>query len=155
MFDLLLPVASVANPLKRTYWRQGSGTTICEVHIKKGPEFGIAIVPLSDLEMRQRVSDFCNVTWAGISEPANDPGEEVARVSKEMDRALRNMSDLNRRTETHDGKKTTVDPAADLARSCESEENSERAFSNACSCKSGPVASCGMTARRAKTRWNG
>jgi transcriptional regulator with XRE-family HTH domain len=123
LFDLLVPPTTAANPLKRTVLETGAGgTTICEVHIKKGPEFGIAIVPLSDGEMRQRISDFCNVTWAASSGAELDAGGEIARVSKEMDRALRNMAHLNRRTETVDGKKITIDPAADLAQTCESEE---------------------------------
>ncbi|WP_246693768.1 helix-turn-helix transcriptional regulator [Methylobacterium sp. WL18] len=122
LFDLLVPATTVTNPLKRTVLETGAGgTTICEVHIKKGPEFGVSVVPLSDVEMRQRISDFCNVTWNSVSSDAQDPAGEIARVSKEMDRALRNMAQLNRRTDTATGKKLTVDPAADLARSCESE----------------------------------
>ncbi|WP_441281148.1 helix-turn-helix domain-containing protein [Tardiphaga sp. 862_B3_N1_1] len=122
LFDLLIPPTTVSNPLKRTVLETGAGgTTICEVHIKRGPEFGVAVVPLNDNEMRQRVSDFCNVIWFTVSEASQDVGGDGARVSKEMDRALRNMSQLNRRTETQNGKKITVDPAADLARSCESE----------------------------------
>ncbi|MEL6059452.1 helix-turn-helix domain-containing protein [Methylobacterium sp. DCY52] len=122
LFDLLVPATTVPNPLKRTILETGAGgTTICEVHIKKGPEFGVAVVPLSDAEMRQRVSDFCNVVWNNVSAEVQDQGGETARVSKEMDRALRNMAQLNRRSETANGKKTTTDPAAELARSCESE----------------------------------
>ncbi|AWV18248.1 XRE family transcriptional regulator [Methylobacterium sp. XJLW] len=122
LFDLLVPATTVTNPLKRTVLETGAGgTTICEVHIKKGPEFGVTVVPLSDVEMRQRISDFCNVTWNSVYSDAQDPAGEIARVSKEMDRALRNMAQLNRRTDTGTGKKVTSDPAADLARSCESE----------------------------------
>ncbi len=122
LFDLLVPATMVPNPLKRTVLETGAGgTTICEVHIKKGPEFGVAVVPLSDGEMRQRMSDFCSVVWSAVSSENQDQSADTARISKEMDRALRNMAQLNRRVDTASGRKITVDPALELARSCDGE----------------------------------
>ena len=43
---------------------------ICDVHVKQWPEFGISLLPMSDVEMRELVSDFCAAKW-GCSHEAN------------------------------------------------------------------------------------
>src|SRR6185437_11019233 len=92
-----------------------------EVHIKRGPEFGISIVPRNETELRELVADFCTAKWLGLSGDKRD-NDETLSVSREADRAIRNMAGLNRRRETIAGKVTWHDPVTDLARSCGTEE---------------------------------
>ena len=68
LFDLLVPSSMVDRPIQRPVLETGAGgTTICEVHIKRGPEFGISLLPMSDSEIRQLVSDFAATKWMAIS----------------------------------------------------------------------------------------
>ena len=121
-FDLLVPAALADKPINRPILETGGGgTTICEVHIKRGPEFGISIVPMTDNELRELVADFCTAKWLGLNGEKRDNGE-VLNVSREADRAIRNMAGLKRRRETVDGKVTWHDPVTDLARACGTEE---------------------------------
>ena len=65
IFDLLVPPSLADKVINRPVLETGAGgTTICEVHIKGGPEFGISLLPMSDAEMRELVSDFCAAKWA-------------------------------------------------------------------------------------------
>jgi transcriptional regulator with XRE-family HTH domain len=122
IFDLLVPPALADKPTDRPILETGGGgTTICEVHIKRGPEFGISIVPMTETELRALVADFCATKWMGLNSDRRE-NVEVLSVSRETDRAIRNMSGLNRRRETVDGKVTWLDPVIDLARSCSTEE---------------------------------
>ncbi len=93
----------------------GGRTTICEVHVRCGREYAITVDPCSDEEMRQFVSEFCDhVAKLASDHPAN-PTEGVA-LSAEIDRALRNMTDLTvKRVKTADGKVNREDPARALA----------------------------------------
>jgi transcriptional regulator with XRE-family HTH domain len=122
IFDLLIPAALADKLTNRPILETGGGgTTICEVHIKRGPEFGISIVPMTDTELRELVADFCTAKWLGLNGDKRDNGETLS-VSREADRAIRNMAGLNRRRETLGGKVTWHDPVTDLARSCGTEE---------------------------------
>lgn len=122
IFDLLVPPALAGKPTDRPILETGGGgTTICEVHIKRGPEFGISIVPMTEAELRALVADFCATKWMGLTGDKRD-NDEVLSVSRETDRAIRNMAGLNRRRETIEGKVTWQDPVIDLARSCGTEE---------------------------------
>lgn len=122
IFDLLVPASMAEKPINRPILETGAGgTTICEVHIKGGPEFGITLQPMSDTEMSQLVADFCAAKWAIVMGEQRDSGESVG-VSREVERAIRNMSGLSRRRETVNGKVTYSDPANDLARNCANEE---------------------------------
>lgn len=122
IFDLLIPPALADKPINRPILETGGGgTTICEVHIKRGPEFGISIVPMTETELRELVADFCTAKWLGLNGDKRENGE-VLNVSREADRAIRNMAGLNRRRQTLDGKVTWHDPVTDLARSCSTEE---------------------------------
>jgi transcriptional regulator with XRE-family HTH domain len=122
IFDLLVPPALADKLINRPILETGGGgTTICEVHIKRGPEFGISIVPMTEGEVRELIADFCTAKWLGMNGDKRDNGE-VLTVSREADRAIRNMAGLNRHRETLDGKVTWQDPVTDLARSCSTEE---------------------------------
>ena len=124
LFDLLVPSSMVERPIQRPVLETGAGgTTICEVHIKRGPEFGISLLPMSDMEIRQLVSDFAATKWVAIHEQsATGVGADTISVSREAERAIRNMSGFTRRRETVGGKTVWHDPIVDLGKSCSSED---------------------------------
>lgn len=122
IFDLLVPPSLADKTINRPVLETGAGgTTICEVHIKSGPEFGISLLPMSDSEMRELVSDFCAAKWATHNQEQREAGETVS-VSREAERAIRNMSGLGRKREMVDGKIVYNDPVAEIAKSSDSED---------------------------------
>lgn len=122
IFDLLVPAGMADKAINRTVLEKGGGgTTICEVHIKAGPEFGVSLVPMTDAEVRDLVSDFCAAKWSVYRSEIPD-SEETAKVGGEVERAIRNMSGLVRQRETVDGKAIWHDPVEELAKSSSSEE---------------------------------
>jgi transcriptional regulator with XRE-family HTH domain len=123
LFDLLVPPSLADKQINRPILETGAGgTTICEVHVKRGPEFGISIVPMTENEQRQFVADFCAAKWMLINAADQRDTTESVGVSREIERAIRNMSGLGRRRETKNGKVVYHDPATELARSCANEE---------------------------------
>lgn len=96
----------------------GGGITVCEVHLRTGPGYGLIIDPRSDDEIRQDVADLADHVLKG-NVPVDDDGpgaSESQGISKEVARALRNMAGLAvQRPKGPDGKRTTVDPAKRLA----------------------------------------
>ncbi len=93
----------------------GGRTTICEVHVRYGGEYAIAVDPCTDEEMRQFVAEFCD----HIEKLASDGGSgsaEAVGLNAEIDRALRNMTGLaQKRVKSDDGKPRREDPAKELA----------------------------------------
>ena len=121
VFDLLMPPSSERKTIDRPVLEQGAGgTTICEVHIKSGSEFGISLVPMSYLEMRELVLDFCAVKWRTQNKEQNEAGETI-NVSREVERAIRNMSGLGRKREKVGKKIISHDPVVDIIKSSGSE----------------------------------
>lgn len=121
-FDLLVPPSPSAKPMDRPVLETGAGgTTICEVHIRRGPEYGLSIQPLPDSELRDLVADFCASKWIAIKADQKALGEALA-VSRERERAIRNMTGLTRKTSRDGGKTTYVDPVQDLVLACETED---------------------------------
>src|SRR4051812_38556774 len=54
LFELLVPATLKSKPMDRPVLETGGGgTTICEVRIKGGPEYGLAIVPMADEGVRE------------------------------------------------------------------------------------------------------
>lgn len=93
------------------------GITICEVHVRKGPGYGLIIEPCTEDEIRSHVTDFANFLM-NPTQPIEDDDEEGTGspgISREVDRALRNMTKLRRKRSERkpDG---TVIPAIDYAR---------------------------------------
>lgn len=122
LFDLLVPPSMAETTINRPVLETGAGgTTICEVHIKSGPEFGLALLPMSDAELRELVGDFCAAKWSTYMKEQRDSADAV-NVSREAERAIRNMAGLTRKRETIEGKIVYLDPVQDLAKSCGSEE---------------------------------
>ena len=94
------------------------GVTICEVHLVQGPEYGILVEPVSESELRREVSEFAQY----LMRPSQSGGEsgpgdqETHGTSKEIERAIRNMSGLrNVRVRREDGSRQTADHASNLA----------------------------------------
>ena len=122
LFDLLVPPSLAEKTINRPVLETGAGgTTICEVHIKGGPQFGLSLQPMGVGEMREFVSDFCASKWATHNSEQRQTGESVG-ISREVERAIRNMSHLVRRRETVDGKAIYHDPVVDLIKSSDSED---------------------------------
>jgi transcriptional regulator with XRE-family HTH domain len=95
------------------------GITICEVHLRSGPGYGLLIEPRSDDEIRADVTDFAeSILGSGSSATdRHDDGENDSQgISKEIERAVRNMAGLRiRRDKSPDGKTTRKDDARELA----------------------------------------
>ena len=96
----------------------GGGITICDVHLRRGPGFGLIIEPCTEDEIRYHVVDFANSLLNPVqSAPADDDEASAGApgISREVDRALRSMTGLRRkRSEKRpDG---SVIPASDEAR---------------------------------------
>lgn len=95
----------------------GGGITICEVHLRAGPGYGLIIEPRTEDELRNDVADLADHVLKGSAQSGDeDGGVESQGISKEVARALRNMAKLAvRRKRDPDGKRVIVDPAKELA----------------------------------------
>lgn len=95
------------------------GITICEVHLRTGPGYGLMIEPRSDEEIRADVTDFAEYLIKGEAGGESDQlgnDNDSQGISKEIERAIRNMSGLKiRREKAADGKVTRRDEAKELA----------------------------------------
>lgn len=95
------------------------GITICEVHLRRGPGYGLIVEPCSDDEIRRHVSEFANflLNPAQSGQQADDGDGETGSpgISREVERAVRNMTGLKRKRaeKKPDG---SVVPAVDEAR---------------------------------------
>ena len=101
----------------------GGGITICDVHVRKGPGYGLIIEPCTEDEIRHHVTDFANSLLNPSSPTPGDDDEASAGsagISREIDRALRSMTGLRRRRSERKPDGTMVaagDDARDLAAS--------------------------------------
>lgn len=96
------------------------GITICEVHLRTGPSYGLMIEARSDAEIRADVTDFADYLLKGVngsgSESEQGAESDSQGISKELERAIRNMSGLKiRREKKPNGKIFRRDDAKDLA----------------------------------------
>ena len=104
------------------------GITICEVQIRKGPAYGVMVDPQPDREVYRAAEELCEGLWARRS-GSTEEEENSKGVSREVDRALRNMAGLpRRRQKNEEGKRVTVDPALELANGCESLSEFQSSF---------------------------
>ncbi len=116
-----LVIDEEASPEKKPVLEVGGGaTTVCEVVIKPSPNFGLRIEPRDDDDIRKEVQDFAEFLLASIGVNESDaelgPTEDLS-ISREIERAIRNMSELNKtRRKSTDGKRIVEDPALELAR---------------------------------------
>jgi len=96
------------------------GITLCEVHIARGSRYGLRIEPRSEESIRKDVEDFADYLVRITSSNEVHSGEadegNVLGISKEVVRAIRNMSGLTeQRTTDEAGKRIRIDPAKELA----------------------------------------
>ncbi|MFZ6674801.1 helix-turn-helix domain-containing protein [Undibacterium sp. Xuan67W] len=94
------------------------GITVCEVHIYSGPSYGLLVEPCPEDEVRAHVMDFSEFIWrAANGKLANSEDESESQgVSKEIERAIRNLSGLRvRKNKGSDGKVLRTDDAKALA----------------------------------------
>lgn len=123
LYDLLLPAKESAKLTDRVLLEAGGGgTTVCEVCIRRGPEFGIVVQPMLDSELRQLVADLCTSKWTQSAQASSGRTESVG-IGREYERAIRNMAGLTtRRDTTPDGRRTRRDLLAELVARCKSED---------------------------------
>lgn len=97
------------------------GITLCEVHISSGPKYGLRIVPRTEDSIRRDVEDWCTylISTVQTSNPSSSSNEEEEAdplgLSKEVVRAIRNMSGLTEKRREEGGKRVRIDPAKELA----------------------------------------
>lgn len=84
----------------------GGRTTLCDVYVQSGNVFGIDVEPLPDEEVYRLVEELCRSTQEKVEGDAFRPPEEI-------ERALRNMSDLTRSTRKK-GDPPPTDPIAKI-----------------------------------------
>jgi transcriptional regulator with XRE-family HTH domain len=106
------------------------GTTVCEVHLRSGPGYGLLIEPRSDAEIRADVTDFAEWIRSGISATSDvedADGDESQGIAKEVERAIRNLAGLKIQREKGldgkpkkgpNGKPEKRDDAKELAKTC-------------------------------------
>lgn len=94
------------------------GITICEVHLRRGPGYGLIIEPRSNEEIRADVTDFADyVRGSDMPSADSETGEDSQGISKEVERAIRNLAGLKiRREKTDSGKILRRDEAKELAK---------------------------------------
>ena len=101
----------------------GAGrTTLCEVHIRTGPP-SIVVEPCTDEEIRAHVADFADKILYATREGGDRGGaQDDPIMSREVERAIRNMADLRRPSGRRPGGPRATDPALELARQVVTEE---------------------------------
>ncbi len=96
------------------------GITICDVHLRKGPGFGLIVEPCTEDEIRRHALDFARYLVGAaqavpqlldIEAEGGAPG-----ISREVERALRNMAGLKRKRALKDANGLVVVAAVDEAR---------------------------------------
>jgi hypothetical protein len=91
----------------------GGRTTLCEVQVRPSDRFAILVEPRSDSEVYRLATEIC----ASAQNQVLDQNDEGAlAVSKEVDKALRNMASFQRQQKKVDGKIVQIDPVAELLR---------------------------------------
>lgn len=94
----------------------GGGVTLCEVHLRRGLEYGLTIEPRSHDDIRIDVTDFVEQLRRAQGDGGSTQEDDSLRaVPREIERAIRNMAGLTpKRSKGPDGKTTRSDPALDL-----------------------------------------
>jgi hypothetical protein len=75
----------------------GGGTTVCEVRIRQGLNFGIIVEPVAEQDIYKLVEDLCTNL---IDSAAEEQENKQRGVFKEIERTLRNMAGLVRPQES-------------------------------------------------------
>ncbi len=92
------------------------GTTVCEVRLHESNHFSISVEPEEDSSVYDLVTEFC-AAFSGVQGTTGDEEPQEKGVSREIDRAIRNMAGLQRTSKKgDDGKRIRIDPARGLAK---------------------------------------
>ena len=118
-----LAVSKSGSPRPNPVLDVGAGrTTLCEVHIRTGPT-SIVIEPCTDAELRAHVADFADKILNATKEGGGSgTAQDDQIMSREVERAIRNMADLRRLSGRRFDGRQTPDPARELARRVVAEE---------------------------------
>ncbi len=93
------------------------GTTVCEVRIQSGDNFGILVEPQPEEEINKLIEDCCTIL---AKKPEGEPKKQQIEIPKETIRVLRNMTGLlPGRREGANGKKERFDPWVELISQCD------------------------------------
>lgn len=98
----------------------GGGVTICEVHLVSGPEYGLMVEPMGEQQIESEVRELASLMKEPPAPADDGTGDAAFGTSRELERAIRNMSGLTkqRRTEKGPAGKTVrrvIDPVKTLA----------------------------------------
>ena len=94
------------------------GTTVCEVALVQGANYAISIEPRSEDEIRREVHEFARYHIEALETHQEESEEADSHgTSKEIERAIRNMSGLTTSRPRVDGRRVRVDLARNLAES--------------------------------------
>ena len=96
----------------------GGGVTVCEVHLARGPDYGIIVEPRDVNEIDREVLEFSKYLLPSHEGyPDNElDGQDFSGTSREIERAIRNMSGLvQERRRKPDGTRERLDRARELA----------------------------------------
>ena len=110
---------SIAHPVLEV---GGGGITVCEVHVVRGPEYGLMVQPRSDSDLYREVREFAwylmsLATGEQVEDLEDDEDGVFHGTTKEIERVIRNMSGLvSVRLRGEDGRRQRSDPALDLAK---------------------------------------
>ena len=101
----------------------GAGrTTLCEVRIRTGQP-SIVIEPCTDDEIRAHVADFADKILSATNEGGERDGAQDDQImSREVERAIRNMANLRRPSGRRTAGAPATDPARELAKQIVTEE---------------------------------
>ena len=114
----------------------GGGVTVCEVHVVRGPEYGLVVQPRSDSDLYREVREFAGylkslATGEELNEAEDAEDRAFHGTSWEVERAIRNMSGLRPvRRRGEDGRRQRSDPALDLAEEAPDADTVARAIVN-------------------------
>ena len=113
--ELAEPAKGVSVPVLEA---GAGGITLCEVHLRVGPGYGLIIEPRRDDDVRNDVIDFAEHLLRPDALANNEPeaDSDSQGISKELERAIRNMSGLKvRREKQPNGKTIRRDDAKNLS----------------------------------------
>ena len=114
--DLLMQMENKTTPAPVLEVGAG-GITVCDVHIAQGPKYGIRVEPRTEEEIRREVREFVNLLMTpqdAHQENGDNQDFNFNGTSKELERAIRNMSGLTIQRTRIEGKRVSRDPAKEL-----------------------------------------
>ena len=104
----------------------GGGVTVCEVHLVSGPGYGLFVEPMGEYEVNREAREFASLIKSPpIDSQEDDSTDQAIGTSKEIERAIRNMSGLPVRRITVGSRpngrpiREAVDEAQKLADQCD------------------------------------